>query len=38
VLKDFSLSFWDVSDNYSFEKSISTTKYCQDLQVNIWYL
>ena len=38
VLKDFSISFWDVGDGYTFEKSISTTKYCQDLQNSIYYL
>ena len=38
VLKDFSLSFWDAGDSYSFEKSISTTKFCQELQSRIWFL
>jgi hypothetical protein len=38
ILKDFSVSFWDASDGYVFEKSICTTKFCQDLQNGIWYL
>lgn len=29
VLKDFSINFWDHSDNFEFEKSISTASHCQ---------
>ena len=38
ILKDYSISFWDTCDGYSFEKSIPTSRYCQELHSNIWYL
>lgn len=38
ILKDFSMSFWDASDNFGFEKSMQTAKHCQEMQSSIWYL
>lgn len=38
VLKDFSLKFWDHFNNFEYEKSISTTSICQNLQTNIYFL
>ena len=38
VLKDFTMTFWDFSDNFEFEKVISTASTCIEYQTNIWYL
>jgi hypothetical protein len=38
VLKDFSLKFWDHFNDFEYEKSISTTSLCQNLQTNIYFL
>ncbi|KAL4499692.1 hypothetical protein ABPG72_017232 [Tetrahymena utriculariae] len=38
TLKDFSLSFWDRSDNFKYEKQISIQSFMSDYQTNIWYL
>jgi len=40
VLKNFSVVFWDCTQNSSFnyERTWSTTSYCQHLQSSIYYL
>jgi len=38
VLKDFSIKFWDHFNNFEYEKSISTTSICQNLQTSIYFL
>lgn len=38
VLKDFSLKFWDHYNEFDYEKSISTTSVCQNLQTGIYFL
>ena len=38
VLKDFSIKFWDHFNNFEYEKSISTTSSCQNLQTSIYFL
>jgi hypothetical protein len=40
VLKNFSLVFWDCSSTNSFdyEKTWTTTSYCQHMQSSIYYL
>ncbi|EAR87863.2 WD domain, G-beta repeat protein (macronuclear) [Tetrahymena thermophila SB210] len=38
TLKDFSLCFWDRSDNFKYEKQISIQSFMSDYQTNIWYL
>lgn len=38
VFKDFSLSFWDSADNFTFEKTFSISQYCDEFQTDIWFL
>ena len=37
-MKNFTLSFWDASDNFKFEKVINTSLVAPDYQMNIWYI
>ena len=38
TLKDFSLSFWDATDNYEAEKNFFISNYSTEYQNNIWYI
>lgn len=38
VLQDYSLSFWDYADDFTFEKSFKTLSCSQYLQSRIWFL
>lgn len=38
ALQDYSLSFWDYADDFSFEKSFKTLGSTQHLQTKIWFL
>lgn len=38
VFKDYSLSFWDSDDNFTFEKTFSIANYCQEFQTDIWFM
>lgn len=38
VLQDYTLSFWDYSDDFSFEKCFKTVHSVPHLQTRIWYL
>ncbi|EGR28857.1 hypothetical protein IMG5_167660 [Ichthyophthirius multifiliis] len=38
VLKNYSISFWDLVDNFKFEKNFFIHGLTQDNQSNIWYL
>ena len=38
VLQDYTMSFWDYSDDFTFEKCFKTVHCIQHLQSRIWYL
>lgn len=38
VLENFTMSFWDLCEEKSFEKSFSTVEQCQECQLDIWFL
>ncbi len=38
VMKDYSLSFWDASDNFGYEMSFSISGFCQNSAESIYYL
>jgi len=38
VLKDFTISFWDAYDDYSFEKKFLVANFVADYQTQIWYI
>jgi len=38
ALQDYSLSFWDYADDFSFEKSFKTLGSTSHLQTKIWFL
>jgi WD40 repeat protein len=38
VFQDYTVSFWDMMDKFSFEKCLQTTKYMDLLQTRVWYV
>lgn len=37
-LKDYSLSFWDATDQFEDEKNFNVSSFAVDYQINIWYI